>query len=308
MKDVTSMSDVVGATTFWKIPNVTLRYETLIIAWNNAGLPTEWLFKPPRDSKAMRRAMSDHKERRRLLRPLKRGSSWALVQEHIAGEKDLAHEVTLSVALSKPDKESEAVLQIEGDPELRRSVEQKFIEHKGTVTAHDLSELLIDCVERLHGLALRDGGGVYFIPPTQLETWRQIADVVESVTRQPNGVAAQVYELRAKTDARSFRAVLDGIVSEAKVAIETMRGELAESEQLEAQGAKGLGVRALTNRASAIEELQAKVQEYETLLGQALPDTHGAISRLRVAVFEARSLAEAKAEAEAAGGTLKLVG
>ncbi len=123
---------------------------------------------------------------------------------------------------------------------------------------HDVSSWLLDIAYGQGAVSLRESGGVYFIPKSGVDYWSKIANAVEA------GGAGSVFRIPAVRTAEAVAAITDAVTAEAEAAA------LALEEELTKTGDDALGKRAIATRTKTVQELLAKLNSYEELLGQQL--------------------------------------
>src|SRR4051812_21100190 len=92
------LGDACGAVVFWTLSG-TCDADLLAAAWEEAGLERKVLPQLPSPSVAVRRALGELSERRRLVRPMEGHRGLALVREQ-ATQEDLDHSVELRAKLT----------------------------------------------------------------------------------------------------------------------------------------------------------------------------------------------------------------
>lgn len=262
-----------GAIVYWRLSGDVDPAE-LGHVWRRAGLDPAWLPLPPQPKVALSRVMREQAGRRTMARPLEARAGHALVDERATGT-DLSYSVGLVVRLDEvhrivcdpPDHKLAPVLRAAYD----RALE--------LCTASDIGSWLADIVRRLDGLAMRDHGGIYYIPPAQVDTWRAVVGCLRTVS------AHHVFEVPAMRSSEAVAAVLDALDQEATAEVEKAAADLESGE---------LGERALESRARKLAALEAKMQRYEALLGGGLEAL-----RLRLVAVQGNIVAAALALAPA---------
>lgn len=273
MRDVEISS--LGITTYWTLPHVDVVHEDLETAWENAGLDKKILPKPPRASKALRRAVTDLADRRTLARPMQRGTSWAVVDEEATNDS-LTHTISAKARLDKTQEGQPATLVVEGDGQADK-IKEGFERQKGIQRSSDIATLLVRMISRCDGIALRDSGGVYFVPQSKVGEYLQACSVVEQLVD-----GAIVYQMTTAIDPQTVRSVLGALASEVATEIQLVDADLAKENT-----DKGLGERALRGRIRRLDTLRDKVSEYESLVEETQPQLHDDLKVLRARVVEA---------------------
>lgn len=269
--------DAAGATVWWRLRGDVDRL-SLQDALAARGL-VDYAPAPHSPEVALRRAAAVLRGRRRLVRPLKRGS-WAIVEETLqpSGE-ELKHWTGPTVSLDKIGR----IVVKNSTPEEAQSVKDAYDYHFEALTTEDVSSWLITQVWRLGAVALRDSGGIYYLPPKAMKEWRQIVEALGVATNRHN--VYKVPTVRMTKD--GARAILDSLLEDINTNVEDIRKGVISGE---------LGVRALETRAARSFDLLGKVEQYEQLLGTKLADVHATLEKLQEDVVAAKLAAEAAAE------------
>lgn len=270
--------DRAGATVWWRLRGECKRAD-LVHALEAANLdhvsvPT------PGPEIAIRRAVAVLRGKRRLIRPLKRGA-WAVVEEQQVSADVLKHWTGPTVSL---DMIGRAVLK-NATMEEAQQVREAYDHYQDTLTTDDISSWLISQVERLGAVGLREGGGIYYLPPSAIREWTVIVGALHDAA--PKHSAYKVPTVRMTAD--GARAILDSLRDEAEAEVERLQSEVLSGD---------LGVRALEFRGEKARHLLSKVGEYESLLGTRLESVRDMVAKLEVEVVAAKVAAEAAADEE----------
>lgn len=264
-------SDALGAIIYWRLSGPT-DIELLANAFASEGLPKSDLPVENSADTALRLACVEVRQRRRLVRPLEKGG-YAIVDEYAAGEK-LDHATTLTVRV-------EPYLQFEpqGHP-LSYAIRGAFERHLRELHAAAVSAWLVKRVAAHGGIALRDTGGIYFLPRMATDRWRQL-------TRATKGATAHtLFEIPALRSDEAIEAVVDALSSEV----------ITDTQELAAKLVDGtMGLRALDRRADECGETLAKVASYEGLVGRKLDGLRARVEALKGEVVAAKLAAELEA-------------
>lgn len=267
-----------GATTWWGLHG-DVRGDALERAWRAQGLETAWLPEPTTPAQRLGRAVRSVSSLRKLARPVERRGHWACVTESVAGEgaqRTVAHETTLTAWVTASGGVEFSTLL---DP--APAIAGAFAASLGWLTRDDVALWLADVIKRVYGTPLRDRGGVYYVPPTQVATWRQVAAALDACG------AGRVYTLPTVQGEDCALAVLDALTRDVGGDLDTL------VEQAET---RSVGGRALRARARDCDEVLRRLEQYAGVLGTSLDAL-----RERVLVAQDLSLTTAWAiEAEAA--------
>jgi hypothetical protein len=274
-----------GASTWWRLSGY-VDVATLHNTWLHAGLNPDWLPNAPSAATALRRSMRSHEARRLLARPLDGGEGWLLVRERLAVDSDTAYEATplLRVSVNAAEDGADVSLLVEHTEELEQvalAIRNEFGTHLDRLAPEDVSVWLSRMMVKLDAVALRDTGGIYFVPNGRVELLRAIAMVLRAVT------AHVVYEMPAIKSEGAVEAILAAVESEAVQAAKKMEGALSDG---------ALGARGLANREEQCREVERKVAGYESLLGRSLDGLRERLEKLRANIAVAIMAARADAD------------
>lgn len=257
---VTESMETAGAIVWWRLSGSTDGY-ALRKAWDEAGLPEELVPELPSAEKALRRAVMEQRERRRLVRPLEGTKGWAIVDESATGE-DLDYSIAIRVTVNKIGHADVEPAGATGADEIKVA----YNRHLEQLAQTDISTWLVGLAARVRAVALRDTGGVYFIPREQLALWRLMAGALSAASDH------RVFEVPALKSDEAVEAVLDAVAREAEAAAQVMEEELEK---------ESLGERALRTRTERCGAIEEKLQTYEKLLGTSLDALHDRLESLR---------------------------
>lgn len=242
-------SDIVGAVVYGSYSGC--NYFSLLEKWKEAGFDPNLLPNNTSPKVAVKRAIQELSNRSVLARPLGRGKGYALVNEEATGE-DLNYNVELKVKL-----ENDIALKFEPEDHVLKSrVQQEYSQHLMHISGSDISMWVKQLIFSMGGSRLRDRGGVYFLPHTNLENFRKMMEIVQDVS------GSVVFELPVARSEEAVKSILHAITKEAEDHIGLIEGAV-ESED-------DLGPRAMKTKARQCEEMIEKVERYENLLNASL--------------------------------------
>jgi hypothetical protein len=258
-----------GALTYWSLSGP-MNPALLADEWE---LADELLPEPPTPAVALARAMKGSQGRHRLVRTLGRGTH-AVIAETVRGEDvDPEYSVDLKVKLDVTGRP----VCVPADHPAGPAIATAYQEHLKQCSAEDIGSWLCWLVRRFDGVALRESGGFYFIPPQRLDEWRAIVAALRAVS------AHRVHVVPAMRTEEAVEAILAAVEAEATAAATAVEQELAGEE---------LGLRALQNRSTSLDALQSKVARYEATLGARIEGFRERLETLRAGVAAATLRAE----------------
>lgn len=263
-----------GAVTWWRLAGV-VDYERLSAAWQDAGFDEDELPPPPSDTVALRRALRGYKGPRTRIEPLPSGG-FAVVDLDFDDEddEDPEYEVRFKVRL---DYEA---LEMKFDREISTSevdqIHELFERGRRELPGGAVGGWLVKQSYRHHGVALRDTGGIYFIPETGAARWSQIADLLASVS------PSRIFEIPALRTERAVEAIMSSVITEISTAAEQLNESLANTES----------ARGLRGRAAKLEALGDKLRLYEDLLGRQADEVRARLQLVDAKIVDALMVAE----------------
>jgi hypothetical protein len=262
-----------GAIVWWTLKG-DVDADRLSQAWADAGLNTAQVPSQPAPQVALRRAVHELSEARRLARPLEGRKGYSLVAERANGDTlDYTQELTATV------DDNGGLTIAPSWHDLAIELRAAYSRHRSTLTIPDISKMLIDYCDGLLAISLRERGGMYFVPPSAVPAYRDAARVLRAVSGHV------CYEVPAMRSTEAVHAILDAVKREAA------QGQ-AELEAILDAG--DVGERGLRSKVQATEALEAKVAAYEDLLGTSLPAIHARLQDLRARLAEAAIVAAAE--------------
>ena len=202
-----------------------------------------------------------------LIRPMANANSFCVMEEH-KGKTENEYKQTL---MCKIDTNT---LKISFAPldDRAAAVVSEFNEHRGYVSGSLVGSSLVALVKKMNGTTIRQTGGLYWLPSTHAAEWKSIGDAVEACSVYGT---SRVYLASMEVNAESIRVVRDAIKAEILRESERLLDEIATGE---------LGDKAIASRKEYLEQLEAKVKEYEGIVGESLVDLRDALSKCATAI------------------------
>ncbi len=260
-------SNVAGAIVFWKLAG-TVDLTKLRAVWAAKGLDEKWLPGEPSAKAALRLAMRGVSKKRVLSRPLAARGGYAIVHETAAGE-DLDYGIDLRAKLETSDVEGaepRLVIEPESHP-MAATIRAAYNAIESAVPVEVIGSWLSQKITTLVGaVALRDSGGVYFIPRDKVDMYTHIGQALAAVTEH------RVFQVPAMKSEDAVEAILGALETELEAAATKLEAATDDPD---------LGARALRSKVAACERLIEKRASYETLLGRALPALQDRFETLR---------------------------
>lgn len=262
-----------GSVVFWTLSNDSIRQQ-IVDGWE--AISPAWAKLAPRErtpESCLRDALAIIWPKA-ILRPLEKRDGFAVLQE-MRFKDDVQTTCTHAVAI----EDSGVVIRRGYSWDLLQQIECHYLAERKLLRPSQVATALVACMANLNAVMLRPTGGLYWLPDTSLQTWAQLADVVQGA-----GVGNTIYRITHAFDNESVRAVRDAILSEANRRAAEIITDIDSGE---------LGERALRQRSRDADALRIKVEEYERILGEALPGARELAERANNASVAARLIAPA---------------
>jgi len=289
-----------------------------------AGVPRPLWPSAPTDNKCLERGMKDLQGPRKLVRPLAKGRGWSLVVED-ADALDLerpddeeddernAHKIEVTAKVERAEDDNH-VSTLRITPESHPAVpliRDAFQFHRGTddenlgmfKCAQDLSMWFTrTIVNWCNGVATRSRGGSYYV--TKGENLNRLEKAVDALNKVSSFDTTPITLSSGQTvhhnkvsvggrivlkpeigSAVAIECLIDSVIADCDKACDEMDDKLRSGS---------LKIRGLEAQAKHAEELEAKLKQFEDLLGVGLEDTRGRIGEL----VAANGLTRLRLEAE----------
>lgn len=200
---------------------------------------------------------------------------WAIVGKGLEttdaeGKKIMAYPISCTAKVEKGTDGAEDVLTIEGQG--ANKIREAYHRAKGLLAPSDIGNWLCEKVAKLGGVALRDRGGVYFVPrgePTR--KWNLIAAALKACSKH------RVHVIYSMKSADAVEAILAALTADTNDVCAKINEDIAK-----------LGEKGLKNREAEVADRFALIDVYEGLLGQKLDDLRAAAESTRAAIATAR--------------------
>lgn len=273
-----------GTITYWRLAGGAVAYAPLRDAWVAAGLNVGDLPPLPSMHTALHRTaqlLADEDRRHTtLVRPIRgsEASGFALVHETHDDAGLPRHTVHRELVVARGTDNMLSRVELRGfDPADVERIQELYLEVRTRLSTQDVGGWLVDLVQGIHAVSLRDTGGIYYLPARESVAWQCYCDVLHAVTE------CRVFAIPALDGAGAVEAVLDALQRESTAVLEQASNQLHE---VDADGKRTVGIRALKTRADRLEVLEKKIEAYSGLLGARLNDLHARASDVAAKVGE----------------------
>lgn len=262
-----------GAVIYWSLRGGLISHDKFCEAWKAAGGNPACLPDRPSPETALRRAVAARGTKRRLARPGSRRGTWSIVQEVAVGE-DMEYRQLARAHLD------EGSLVVKGDAAECSAIEQAFTEALGSLTQDDVSAWLVWFIDAYSAVRLKPNGGLYYLPPAEAPDFARVAKLVEKICID----MISIEYIPAMNRSSVVRAVLDGLMQE----IAGFTSVIDEAIE------KGVGKRALRNRAAECDAQIERMSAYESMLGSRVEKLRSQINAVKARAV----MAAVKADSE----------
>lgn len=247
-----------GALTYWSLGQET-DPDKLETGLSQLGLP-RFAPEPRTWLMALKAAMAKVFNRpEEMIRPLKKAKNngyTVVIEEKGENANNYSHKVNCKVDDSGNVTVSSGFVSWDDEQRL-----QELTRHfKRVLPAASVGKMLTEIVvQHYGGCPMREHGGIYFCPETRYDDWVNVIAAVGNAACE--GTSNDVSVVALEMNAMTLRDVRKAITREMVSETEAMQKELAEND---------LGERAIANRINRAEAQLARIEEYETLLGETL--------------------------------------
>jgi len=199
--------------------------------------------------------------------------SWAIVSKptevEVDGKKTLQYPIACEAKVER-DKAGVETLTIEGQGAEQIRAAYEVARH--TLAPSDIGTWLCDKLTALKAVALRDRGGVYFLPQFSVDKWNKIVKALQACSKH------RVHVIPAMRSSDAAEAILASLTDATRQACNKIADDIADGD---------MGERALANREKETASLLERVAAYEGLLGGKLDELRAVIDETRAAVATA---------------------
>jgi len=264
--------EAIGVVSWWRLAGDTLLVD-LNKALTEAGVAEKHLPESPSAALALGRAVADQEGPRIIVRALEGRGNWAILDAQI-------NHVSMTATQGlRAYVEGTTVKFDNGEHPIAHSIFKSYQEHLAKLDSRDVSSWASHYVySALSSVALRDTGGIYFVPRDSVAAWQRITSAIEGVTPH------RFFEIPVAPADRAIKGVLAALERDTALAATAMEDEL---------DAQRLGKRGLNGRRTRCSEILERVEQYEGLLGESLEKLRARVGSLQAAFAAAALAAEA---------------
>jgi hypothetical protein len=264
-----------GDLLWWTISDAATNRSILEAHWSGAGLSAELLPEAPTAEKALRTAIREAAlgQHDRLIRLGKESETeivFAVVREskHQDGSVSYAQETRIML-----DRKIETVSSDQPSHDLAKVVAHRFGELRTTHTADDVRRTVVRAIGTLAAVALRDHGGVYWIPAPYARQLRKLQSAVEKIG------SSKMYLLPVHDSADASRTLGDAALAAIQQELEQLKDEV---QGFVAQPPERPST--LARRFDAYEALRGRARLYRDILRVQVEDLDKQLDEMTASV------------------------
>lgn len=198
---------------------------------------------------------------------------WAIVSKpteaDVLGKPTLLYAIECNAKIVREGDTEHLEISGQGEEQIRAA----YNVAKGVLAPSDIGTWLCDKLVRLGGIALRDSGGVYFLPKQSTPTWDRLRAGLTACSKH------RVHTIPAMRSEDAIDAILSAVVADTQAACAKIASDIADGD---------LGDRGLKNREKLTAELVERLAMYENLLGKRLDGLRAAIDETNMAIATAK--------------------
>lgn len=260
-----------GDVCFWGLADVRVDRATLEALWTGAGLDLALLPEEPTAEKALKAAVREAQvgQRDRLIR-LGLDNDTELVFAIVRESRDLTGNVTyVQEARVHLDRSSEVITSDASSHDIVQSVIAAFRTLRTTHTSDDVRRAIVRTLGSWSAVALRDGGGIYWVPSVYMAELRRLQGAIEKIG------SSKVHVLPVHQSADADRAL-------GEIATASLETELAQLQTEIAAFVSAPPERAstLTRRLEVFDGLRNRARLYRSILSVQVADLDAELDRM----------------------------
>lgn len=244
-----------GALVYWSLSG-SVDHQRMTKDWQEAGLdPAEC---PPQTTPAMALRLAVHAVVGGTLLVRRFDGAWIIGADGVVegGKEWGAREVCRMWLTSGGTR-----VAYEGNEELAKSVTARFEENQAALAPVVFSTWLPDYVRyRCGGIAMRESGGFYYLPPTGLAKFQMARHVIESVSKHK---VTMIQVLRTE---EAVTAILASLTADTKSALDSLLEDATTPRKAK-------------NRKELVLALRARLEQYEEFLGTKHDEIEAELAR-----------------------------
>lgn len=270
-----------GAMTFWTLRG-SVTHSSLKNEWLKQGLHEDLLLDAPSNEVLLRRAVDDLASGGLFVETVKSTGELALVfKDEIDGLPQYTPMAKWKLSDDKQQPVPVQTFSADGDTSLHEIVTSTFLNNLGRVTSNDVSVWLTRLTTAMSGVVARpDTGGIYFIPPFTIASWRKVKAVLAAVTQH------RIFNIPMLKNDEAIETIFFSTMQEMSKTIAALDKELENADNKREDGLKTQAEKAATAK--------AKLARLEAFMGRTMPEISDKLETLRAGLFAAAAIASDK--------------
>ncbi len=184
-------------------------------------------------------------------------------------QRQLVYSIECTAKVVREGDSERLEIQGRGEEQIRAA----YNAAKTCLAPSDIGTWLTEKAAKLDAVALRDRGGVYFVPKPTVHKWEHIIAALKACSRHA------VHVIPAMRSADAVEAILAAVTDDTRTACGRIVADIGDGT---------LGTKALGNREKVTAELLDRVERYEELLGARLDALRSVLDETRAAVATAK--------------------
>lgn len=288
IEQATETLPLVGYTVFWRLSGVRIQHDDLKQELEQAGFEAHTP-NPPTARKSLRRALEtwlasrqavkptnskNNTKKRDLIRVINKRDSEEMVFVIVAEQVDfcalgLEYGTDLRVKLNKKTKDITVTTTATGTinptaqaSQIAQALDPYWQEYRDLLLAGDLSRMMRDIITSIDGIALREHGGLYFVPITQQTELDNLRELISNISDKSFVAALPVINAQDAKQQLS-QAIHHSMMDE----LSTMETDLQRFLKFEEEKAGSVKKQTIIQRLGTYQTVQAKALAYNSLLG-----------------------------------------
>jgi hypothetical protein len=264
-----------GDVIFWQLADARVDRTTLERLWKDAGLDVGLLPEEPTAERALKQSVREAQvgQRDRLIRlglDTETEIVFAVVREHRDEQGNVSYHQEARVHL---DRSTEAITTDTHAHEIVKAVLASYAVLRTTHTADDVRRAIVKALGSWSAVALRDGGGIYWVPSVYAAELRRLQCAIEKIG------SSRVHVLPVHQSQDANRAL-------GEIATASLEAELAQlqTEIAAFVTAPPDRVSTLTRRLDAFEALRNRARLYRSILSVQVTDLDGQLDQMAATV------------------------
>lgn len=259
-------ADVMGYLVYWSMSTFRIQHPEFVKYLQQVGIdPKKYGKEPTAKSIANQAVKAQTKGVKKFHRKTEdvegKRTVYVLVNELVDQAQNFHHDQESKIAFNKEAK----TLQVEGT--FKREIESRFEAYQGTYNSEQFRNMALGFVESAcQGVSIRDRGGVYFIPISQIEELEKLKALFKLVP----GCGIECWPQYDNDEIK--KSMWKAVTVDTVTKLQKFNSELDEMQ------GKKISTRVMQNRINAFKELKGLVGMYGELLSGTAQELLGGIA------------------------------